>query len=262
MNREKPILFNTDMVRAILDGRKTVTRRVVKPQPVWVEQDKKYRVCPSGWWWGLDRIRAIDNNELFAQMLKVEAAPYNVGDILYVRETWAFNPCDKCGHACDTQAPDIYSSAEGCFIYRANYGETEDDSFPPSMFKWRPSIHMPREAARIFLRVTDVRVERLQDSFTKHGGTIFEIRAEGINIPEECRDCIDAYGSPCCIDTTEDDGSECGMLDYPRSDFADLWDSTVRSTDRDRYGWAANPWVWVIAFERCTKPKEAIDGSV
>lgn len=214
----KPILFNAEMLRAILDGRKTVTRRVVN--------------CKH--------LRGLEN--LTAEKIQRACiAPCSIGDILYVRETWGYD--------------------KNMWIYRADFSD-EDLEKIACITKWHPSIHMPREAARIFLRVTDVRVERLQDSFTKHGGTIFEICAEGINIPEECRDCIDTYGSPCCIDTTEDDGSECGMLDYPRSDFADLWDSTVRNTDREHYGWAANPWVWVIAFERCEKPEEGIDGSI
>jgi len=226
---EKPILFNADMVRAILDRRKTVTRRVVtfldKRNPEWSGY-----IADGAVLYGSNNIPAAKSS-------------YQPGDILYVRETW-----------CEFIADHVIDGVK--YAYRADTS-AEGERFRKELgYKWHPSIHMPREAARIWLRVTNVRVERLQDSFTKHGGTIFEIRAEGINIPEECRDCIDAYGSPCCIDTTEDDGSECGMLDYPRSDFADLWDSTIKPVDRDRYGWTANPWVWVIEFERCEKPQE------
>lgn len=109
----KPILFNTDMVRALLAGRKTVTRRVVKPQP--------------------DEHLTTGENAL--ELLAEACAPYRPGDLLYVRETW-------------TQDGDVYR-------YKAGFCDQNR--------KWRPSIHMPKEAARIFLRVTDVRVERLQD---------------------------------------------------------------------------------------------------
>ena len=119
----KPILFNTDMVRAILAGRKTVTRRVVKPQP-----EKKPIHIPGEKYWlgcfaGDDVCRSIN-------------PPYHPGDTLYVRETWA--PVEGGG-----------------YIYRAGFGTDAP--------LWKPSIHMPRETARIFLRVTDVRVERLQE---------------------------------------------------------------------------------------------------
>src|SRR5690606_29873473 len=93
-------------------------------------------------------------------------APYQPGDILYVRETFSI---DK----------------EGNYVYRTNYGTTEDDSFPPTMFKWKPSIHMPKEAARIFLRVTNVRVERLQDLLA------IDVQKEGFEERGECEDSWD-----------------------------------------------------------------------
>lgn len=207
---EAPILFNTPMVRAILDGRKTVTRRVVKPQPVWIEQDTKYRACFSGWWWGNDRIKAVEDKHLFAQMLIHEASPYRPGDILWVRETWM--AVKKYG-----KVPEYY--------YRADVDQTSGYK-PPDALKWHPSIHMPREAARIFLRVTDVRVERLQ-----------EMRAE-----DSLREGVKLHLEGCLNG------------EAPLKPFADLWDSTIKSADRDRYGWAANPWVWVIAFERIERP--------
>lgn len=236
----KPILMNTEMVRAILDGRKTVTRRVVK-DPYHISGDGE--VCRIT---GL----AIHKGTNVTHGAPYPDSPYRPGDILYVRETWR-------PHSAWSGS---YSS--GCEIeYKAGGENLIIDgsviAVPERETPWRPSLHMPREAARIWLRVTDVRVERLQDSFGKHGSTIFEIRSEGINIPEDCRECIDTYGSPCCIDITEDDGSECGMLDYPRSDFADLWDSTLKPQQLKKFGWTANPWVWRVEFERCAKPKEA-----
>lgn len=208
----KPILFNTEMVRAILDGRKTVTRRVVNHK----------------------HLRGLEN--LSAEKIqRACVAPYRPGDILFVRETW--------------------TTLIGSYLYRADQKPNMKNAG-----KWRPSIHMPREAARIWLRVTDVRVERLQTSFFEPICPIFAVQAEGIDIGDTCRECIENYGEPCCVDTVDEDGSdlyggECGELDQSRGEFSDLWDSTIKPADRERYGWAANPWVWVIEFERCKKPK-------
>lgn len=199
----KPILFNTDMVRAIRAGHKTVTRRVVTP-----------RHCDSA----------------FNVPCK---PPYRPSDTLYVRETWA------AWSRTYGAVPVLYYKADG-------------DA--PDGIKWRPSIHMPREAARIFLWVADVRVERLQDSFCRHGSAILLLQREGIDIGEQCRDCIKAYGSPCC----SDDDSECGVLDEVRGEFSDLWDSTIKPADRDLYGWTANPYVWVITFERISREEAGL----
>jgi hypothetical protein len=188
----KPILFSTSMVQAILDGRKTQTRRVVNPQP-----DRFFEVCdtPGNYHlydveWGLGRIYP----------------KYQVGDILWVRETWS-------------------KDENGEYVYRANYGTTEDDSFPPSMFKWRPSIHMPREAARIFLRVTNVRVERVQD-ITAHDAIREGMESE---IP---------------FDTVDE--------------FKELWNNL---NAKRGYGWDTNPWVWVVKFERISKEETLLKES-
>ncbi len=99
------------------------------------------------------------------------------------------------------------------------------------IIKWQPSIHMPKEAARIFLRVTGVRVERLQDI------TLDDAIAEG---------CQGKFiGSGECVGA--------GWEILPEDEFADLWDSTIKKSDLDKYGWDANPWVWVIEFERISK---------
>lgn len=209
----KPILFNTEMVRAImdgrktvmaiLDGRKTVTRRVIKPQPTH-EQPNSFK--GSTMWWG---------NKMFAP-------PYSVGDILWVRET--FNS-DWCDHT----------------IYKADGGSARGAGYSEEP-KWHPSIHMPREAARIFLRVTDVRAERLQEISNK------DALREGVArhglYNEEC------YAGGCYNGDFE---SSCAECEVPRKGFSKLWDSTVK--DADCYGWNANPWVWVISFERCDKPE-------
>lgn len=185
----KPILFNAEMVRAILDGRKSCTRRIVKPQQlIGMLPDK----CKNG-------------------------APYQIGDILYVRETWCmYGKLDDFDHVIDGTEK-YYYLADGanptpynCFLVQRNgYDEYKDTPV------WHPSIHMPKEAARIWLKVTDVRVERLQDM-------------------------------------TDDDAEAEGCFDYTSTalGFPDVWDSTIKKSDLDRYGWAADPWVWVIEFER------------
>lgn len=208
----KPILFNTEMVRAILDGRKTVTRRAVKPQPV-----GKLAYCMAGYkhgtwgypsddvwkYWGdaYKRDTPIPENERFRHW----TPPCHTDDVLWVRETWAYG----CTFATERKV-----------FYKAD-GDSDD------VYRWRPSIHMPREAARIWLRVTDVRVERLQEIDES------DARHEGAKM----------------IPT---DGNRMSYL----ARFAEIWDSTIKPADRDSYGWVASPWVWVIAFERCEKPEE------
>lgn len=195
----KPILFNTEMVRAILEGRKTVTRRVIKPQPKG-EETNPHRIDSGNYYFDVPSKR-------FPGSLDWSVGPYKPpfvkGDILWVRETWA-------------------KGADGQFVYRTDYGTTEEDSFPPSMFKWRPSIHMPREAARIFLRVTDLRAEPLQ--VMSH-------------------------------EDAEQEGCWCNEsgLDMPLDKFASLWNSTIKPGNLSEYGWEANPWVWAIYFERTCK---------
>ena len=204
----KPILMNTKMVRAILDGRKTVTRRPVN-----------YK-----------HLRGLEN--LTAKKIQRACiAPYQIGDILWVRETWSTKRSNDClAQPCNTGTCPYESceTAEGpCFPDEYIYKAT--DSLPPyGRRKWRPSIHMPREAARIWLRVTAVRVERLQE-IDEDG-----IRAEGLTSA-----CVHA-----------------GDMEIAAQEFALLWDSTIKPADRDRYGWAANPWVWMIEFERYEKPAD------
>ena len=183
----KPILFNTEMVRAILEGRKTATRRAVKPQPESRPTPMKKDSC----WPGCFAIQGT---------AKVIRPPYQPGDTLWVRETWA-------------------KSMAGTFMYQA-------DDKAIMVERWRPSIHMPREAARLFLRVTGVRVERLKD-IDGHG-----ILKEGID---------NGKSNPAMGTRWENMQSMA---------FAELWNNTIKPSDRALYGWAANPWVWVIEFKR------------
>ena len=214
----KPILFNTEMVRAILDCRKTVTRRVVKPQPEIRPVPGEdgcyiYRGIPCG-------LNGMKN-----------LAPYRPGDILYVRETFhptpdgqywykADNICDGCTEDgfCIPRGVTRHKTCGLCEYYAGHYN-----------IKWRPSIHMPQEAARIFLRVTDVRVERLQN-INERGP--FSAVSEGFT------NNIDLRG---------------GTGKSATKHFAECWDSTIKPKERAIYGWEANPWVWVIEFERISK---------
>ncbi len=190
---EKPIIFSTEMVSAILDERKSMTRRVIRPQPPEFATLKMYGEKPSCFY-------CVDREQTEIRI------PYQKGDLLWVREMWS-------------------KDENGEYVYRTNYGTTKDDSFPPTLFKWKPSIHMPREAARIFLRVTGVRVERLQD-ITKNN---YEL--------------IDRGGNKYPSNFYKEGGYSCG-------EFIDLWNSTIKKQDLDLYGWNANPWVWVYEFER------------
>ena len=210
----KPILFNTEMVRAILDGRKTCTRRIVKTRRkdacgfyVTKRSDGSFAGV-----YEYDEDERMFENPLFP--------PYRTGDILYVRETWCGLPVNEAGHM----------RGHTIYYYRADDGELWPKGWRST---WHPSIHMPKEAARIWLKVTDVWVERLQDI------TAEQILKEGIGLTQDM------------IESVEEMKEHC---DIP---FAATWNHTLKKSDLDRYGWAANPWVWVIEFERCEKPKEA-----
>ena len=180
---EKPILFNTEMVQAILEGRKTQTRRAIK--------DPYFNPLISGEWkWN---------------------APVQPGDIFWVRETW--------------MAEYEYNGASdrALYFYKA--------SDPERKGLWRPSIHMPREAARIFLLVKDVRCERLQDI------TAEDAQAEG------CEGFLHYNPLLGCSETVHN--------------FKRIWNSTIKKNDLSEFWWYANPWVWVIQFERIEKQQLA-----
>lgn len=201
----KPILFNTEMVRAILDGKKTCTRRIVKG------------VIPDDAMWGYTMFtpkgcvscRGVYADEYGEKFFRL---PYQQGDILYVRETW--------GHP-------ISLNSDKQYVFRAD--KIAEIGFKNDSHIWHPSIHMPKEAARIWLKVTDIRVERLQD--------------------------IDGKG--CVKEGIEEEPLKYVGEEFVKGMYHDLWDSTIKKSDLDRYGWNANPWVWVIEFERCEKPTTA-----
>lgn len=221
MSRVLPILFNTEMTRAILDGRKTVTRRALK---------NPFEVHPNGF------ITKPRGNERLCPY----TTPYQPEDILYARETWAFIPCIGCNGEYARGAQPCYdfqaveyddgdSVSDGCFVYRA-------DCKTPERIVWRPSIHMPKQAARIWLKVKDVRVERLQD-IDDEGA-----KAEGANWKNGKH-------------VGFEEKLQCSAIER----FAEIWDSTIKKDDLESYGWDANPWVWVIEFERCAKPTTSVN---
>lgn len=198
----KPILFNTENVRALLEGRKTNTRRVVKfkggQNPAWSGY------VPDG------AVLYGSNNILAAK------APYQPGDILWVRETWRLTGV--------ISAPYAYRADEKPLTLVGERGE-----ILKVKYKWRSPYHMPREAARIFLSVSDVRVERLQDIRLK------DCEREGVQ-----------------LNFVESADLVMGPI-RARERFSGVWDRTIKPADRPLYGWEANPWVWVIEFKRISK---------
>lgn len=228
----KPILFNTDMVKAIMDGRKTVTRRLFKLKYRDDESGFQVVTTMSGKFVRVEKLSengsAIfpDGSERFVN------PPFSAGDILYVRETWCKGKVDY-GEEPDGRCVPFISQCPG-----------EDDFIPKELairegigiedVVWKPSIFMPKEAARIFLRVKRVSVERLQ----KCGeGWCIDIEKEGVKTPQDP------------ILYVNDDRYHAAL----RAEMKKLWDSTIKPSELDTYGWDANPWVWVIEFERISK---------
>jgi len=214
----KPILLNTAMVQAILDGRKTVTRRVIKPQP---ESFGK---------------ALIYNGAICTKKGAIKEAHYQVGDVLWVRETWRIQSAHRfdANVKIEFKAGGPMKTIQFANSTSQSINRDDYDAFVNKWWsdngKWHPSIHMPCEAARIFLKVTDVRVERLQDI------TVDDCRAEGI---------FDNYKS-----TSEIHHKALAERAYPLI-YSELWNSTINKKDLEQFGWGANPWVFVYEFERC-----------
>jgi hypothetical protein len=211
----KPILFNTEMVRAILDGRKACTRRICK--------DANECTVPDMEFYNADRrtyaVHNFADKEHTEQLSIAErTCPICPGDILYVRETWK-------------KAPNGYY-----------YYEDWQRNDIADITKWKPSIHMPKEAARIWLKVMNVRVERLQEI------TDEQAKREGIQYDE----CPTGFTWKQETDMHNCYTTQIGAMQA-------LWNSTIKKSDLDRYGWDASPWVWVIEFERCEKPETKVN---
>lgn len=237
----KPILFNTDMVRAILDGTKTATRRVVKPQP---------EITPIQTFGGSYRISMKGN--VFVK------PPYRPGDILYVRETFKIDYLSNI-------------PGSGRIHYKAD-DTYRDFTFSPERYEimrqaqlkpgWRPNENMPREAARIFLRVTGVKVQRVQGITEEEarkegakkmypytdpetGGTVYAYSEDGTYIAGFTRVWNNCYAKPRPVKVK-------GIIDhyesYPWEDIQET--RAYRGKPWYVFG---NPWVWAIGFERISK---------
>lgn len=228
--KERPILFSGPMVRAILDGKKTQTRRVVKWPKAAPDQDPDYphEIVKNDWpeWhhndgWGIVRERKL-------------RCPYGrPGDTLWVRETW-----QQYQQGPGNRRAVVDTPFEGApTIYAADSQDYE----PP---RWRPSIHMPRWASRLTLRITDVRVERLNEI------SIGDIEDEGVGEMIEDPDSIpgEAFAR---AEHAMIGGVSVGP-DPVVHGFAALWDSINAKT----YPWESDPWVWCVTFEPLPTPTE------
>ena len=217
--KERGMIFNGEMVRALLDGRKTQTRRPVNPQP---ELTAGSGFSWKGWVYGSgssDR----ETNKNFAHV----TCPYGKpGDRIWVRETWQaiHDSVDEFGHVEErTYAPSIPKEKDRYWhaVYAEHFGveSREDRGFP-----WRPAIHMPRWASRILLDITDVRVERVQSIS----------QADAI-----------AEGAPPSHPSIDSVSRDYGYPDFSRSWYGQTWQSIYGEEN-----WQANPWVWVIEFKK------------
>lgn len=216
--KERPILFSAAMVRAILDGRKTQTRRVV----LFTQFD---RSDTPGYDWHFRGTRRGSPRRATWQDLRhselMELCPYGVpGDRIWVRETAWYDDC--FGGRAFFENGDVIQKGEG-IISKAPHPCSREMFEACGLQKCRPSIHMPRWASRITLEITAVRVERLQDIRSE------DIRAEGVE-----------------DSSVWDDARKCSYQHLHRRFFM-LWDSIAK---RPGYAWADNPWVWAIEFRR------------
>jgi hypothetical protein len=216
---EHPILFSGEMVRAIMEGRKTQTRRVIWPKSLMIPYRNSMEKI---------QLRTTKDHYLFdfryedgtISTIYGIRPKYHIGDLLWVRETWMpFTENGVCS---------------GMAIYKATDKPEPDGDRP---LKWRPSIFMPRWASRITLEVVSVRVERVQDISEEDAlsegisETSFWKPKEMDNRPFEEKWWDDYYF----------------WTNYPQVAFQNLWDSI---NAKRGYGWDANPWVWVIEFRR------------
>lgn len=234
-NNFKPILFSTEMVQAILSGRKMQTRRVLKLKtPVdiaGVEVDCYLRLdlIPTN----MQVFYANKKDKQINLYSGNEYAKYKPGDILWVRETF----CDV-SHNLEN---------ENCFLYKADFLGTTAE-----LVKWKPSLFMPKEAARIFLKVTNVRCERLQDISEE------DAIAEGIDCHTDEDGKLQVYCYPVkgkdktiFCDSYISEGI-FNLKDPAAFSFRTLWDSI----NAKKHPWKSNPWVWVYDFERIEKPED------
>ena len=247
---EKPILFNTEMVKAILAGRKTQTRRLIRPQPAG-QLSYIFGGSHPGKWTYMSRSDAkawdVDESVIHEEEGKFWTPPCHGDDVLYVRETWNYGYVDtdwKEGCPPEHWFEELdWKGKDHDFLREiSRFWYLADDDEPLYDLKWKPSIHMPKEAARIWLKVKRVRVERLQDI------SYDDVQAEGMDMDawyeydewqHQTGDGLAADGTHVIYETMR------GFFGHK------VWDATMQSLEQyEKYGWDANPWVWVIEFER------------
>lgn len=243
----KPILFNTEMTRAILENIKMATRRCVKPKQLIGFRPEK---CPNGMPEEFIKEKSMmflpyshmEDAELISAIYK---SPYDVGDILYVRETWTLE------EFYDDEALIKFKAGGELSLDYETEGELYSKLCKFADNKWNPSLFMPKEAARIFLKVTDVRAERLQD-ITEEG-----VWDEGFRFKPPCLTRVSADGHCCDLDGPCTSSIKYCDMTMGELFGRELWNSTTKKSDLALYGWDANPWVWVIEFERI-KPESEV----
>lgn len=237
----KPILFNTEMVQAILDSKKTVTRRCIKG----LDRNALF----IGWKTSSGNEKSYGTATFELDGHYIDCKPkYLIGDQLYVRETWSeLKNNDKSHKKYVYKATDTFPFEKGDF---AN-------------FRWHPSIHMPKEAARLFLRVTDVRIEQMSD--------MLESDCEKEGIRTFTKDGILKKYAVCEKWWENYHRSHKNLFrgtpwqDMPTSifkAFSFFWDSTQKKSELLKYGWSANPWVWVYEFELISKEEAMKESEV
>jgi len=238
--KERGILMGTDMVKAVLEGRKTQTRRPMKPQPYQPRKDfYRIRYYERGDI-ALDTIfDPVEQSKLtYGSWAAGAGCPFGqVGDRLYVRETWAEvydinnNGYPNIPHLPTTEEEDAYTLSY--IVYKASIGNwhwLDEDGFETDKTNWKPSIHMPKKYARIWLEITDIRVERVQDISEDDAidegcslyGPFNEYKGASKNKPNDCMK-LNAFSTA-------------------KRAFQDIWESCG-------YRWDGSPWVWVIEFK-------------
>lgn len=212
MTNFKPILFSTPMVQAILEGRKTMTRRICE-YPISENETHGWSITETG-----------AEYSIKGKLSRPICRYGKIGTILWVRETFA-NSLNK-----------------GEFCYKS---DTDNPIYLDKNWKWKPSLFMPKSACRIFLKITDIRVERLQD-ISEDDAT-----KEGIELINH--NCFKNYmqSKEWAYNNQNQNGFE--MVEDPIGSFASLWSSI-----NGEQSWNDNPWVWVISFEKIDKPTDFV----
>jgi hypothetical protein len=223
--KETPILFSTKMVKAILDNRKTQTRRVI--------------TRPEQWMIEFNGESHTVENKYGESVNLLTLCPYGQpGDLLYVRETWAelgwYEHCDNFVHHIGEHDVIFFEECGTKFEWRDDDGGADERKDGSMRSHWKPSIHMPKWAARIWLEITNVGIQRVQDI------TGSDAKAEGIGEPYACR-------------------SESGYNFEMRYQFRKFWNSI---NEKRGYGWDSNPFVWVIEFRRKMKLKRMVNNEI